>query len=141
MSKITIPFVENTINMPIIEFSIMGNSMIGLIDTGAELTIFDNSIINDLTKEGDMCKMGVVSLNGESPTSTQKVSAVITFSSGKTKLFTKIAGYTSDLSSISEHYHDISKDNKSIIAIFGNDILNKLDAKIDYEHKTITLYI
>lgn len=132
-TKIVIPFEPAPeSDVPIVKFYLDDKPRYAIVDTGAESTLFDVSLKKAL-KIIHSEEISIVGVSGE--TQQEKIEKTktrlwMTNQNGHT-LIIKASGYIHDLSHISSHFLGDECD-KRISAIFGSDMLNTYNSKIDF---------
>ena len=135
--KIAIPFIAvSEYDVPIIEFHIGNGDYYAIVDTGAESTIFDSSLKKSLNVNKNI-EISIVGVSGESePQKIVSATSKVWMKNDSGHIFiTDVTGYISDISHLSEHF--IPDNEKKISAIFGSDMLNNLNAKIDFTKRIV----
>ncbi len=136
---VRVTFVESQSEVPIVKFSRNGREMYGLVDTGSESTLFDDSVVDDGTipcVDGMDTEMNLVGMNGSTGRRPMRgVSAYVDMDGNRVK----VAGLSTDLSPFSNHLADTYGENLKIDAVFGSDILSWYGAKIDFANREIVL--
>lgn len=139
-NKIVMQFAPvSECDVPIIKFHIGDTEHYGIVDTGAETTIFNTSVV-DLMESRKKKEISIVGVSGET-----KPAVIVT---GDTKiwmknesnhlLILKVHGYINDISHLSSHFLENIDDSIKIDAIFGSDMLNEFNAKVDFINKEIS---
>lgn len=140
--SISIPFqIVSEFDVPIVEFHISNNTYLGIIDTGAESTLFDSALRRHLFVDNNS-EISIVGVSGEAePQNIQAANAMIWMSDHDNRLLiTNVKGYVNNISHLSSHF--LGPDSKrNIAAIFGSDMLNNLEAHIDFKKKEIRFKI
>ena len=136
-SKIRIPFLDMTeLDVPIIEFHIMDKTYCAIVDTGAESTLFDPALKTHLSID-KISDISIVGVSGESETqSIQFASAIVWMRNKSGHIFiTTVKGYVNQISHLSSHF--LGNNDRTISAIFGSDMLNELNANVDFVKKEV----
>lgn len=131
--------------LPLLNVSLSGidEKLWILIDTGSELTLFDDTVVSACLSEGQHDAEGELSisfLSGEMNKNSHSVSLLFDVENyeGET-LQLELSGYTADLSNISKHMKEYNELDGNIIGIIGSDYLESTEAKIDYKTGYITI--
>ena len=130
--QITIPFLKVDKMVPLVRFSYKGEVYCGIVDTGADVTIFGDAIQNDNPSNGQ--EINLVAFSGEKTSAAKETTVDLDFFTmrGKTAPI-KITGIHSDLSILQNHLQK-NGINLSLQLIIGSDMLHKYQADINFEY-------
>lgn len=136
--RIKVRFEECASLVPVFKFDVKGRSVCALVDTGAETTLFNKELIKniniDYTVVGDSTTF--VGMSGEG----NKIPIVVSELECKMEQDEfKLDGMLANLNPVAEHFAKIYGDKFYPDVLLGSDNLNKLDAKIDFDKKEMTL--
>ena len=126
---IAIPFVENDLNLPIVEISIDGKKCLALVDSGSQLTFFDESLNND-EEDSRQCQMNLAGISGENKYDCIKRNVTVGFGIK----FLDMSVFYIDLNTIFPA-------EKAFHCIIGNDVLGQYKMKIDYKNNHLWIPI
>lgn len=142
IGRVSIPFVKYTADVPVVNFRIGDDSLYAIIDTGAEVSLFDEKLKHSL-KIVDQIESKFVGVSGVTENKVVPILlGELSFPASNGNIFiTKILGMTRNMDDISSHYSELIGDDRKISCIIGGDFLARLKAKIDYVKQEITFKI
>lgn len=131
----SIPFVNNSAQLPLIHCMLNGKKTLALVDSGAGISMFNN-LLEEQLDEVSSVKDSVSTLSGE-VNLHKTAKAIITFHdyTGQPHGM-KITGFLGDLSAIGTK---MGKNPDSVGVLIGCDVLDRIGAKIDYRSKTLAI--
>lgn len=133
--QITIPFLKVDKIVPLVRFSYKGEVYCGIVDTGADVTIFGEAIQNDSPSNGQ--EINLVAFSGEKTSAAKETMVDLHFFTMKGKTTPiKVTGIHSDLSILQNHLKKNGV-NLSLQLILGSDMLHKYQADISFEYTKI----
>lgn len=138
--KKKIPFKQINVSVPVIEFALEGEKLWAMIDSGSELTLFNNRFHKD---DDDSAKYDV-ELTGAGGTYVSCVDKIEKQIKVK-DMFNRcvdlqLSGFSdSHTLAMFQRINKLFSDNMEVAAIIGGDMLNKWNAKIDYENNMLIL--
>lgn len=151
MNKVrkTIKFEDCASEVPIVKF-ILGNGepAYAVIDTGSEATLFEmNLVLGGHKKEFPIHKtkdkINFVGLQKDTETPIIKTSPTLRFldSDNDTEyLYVKVDdGMFISLKNLTEHLKDQYGTDMTVFAIIGSDVLNRLNAEVNYKNKEMII--
>lgn len=128
----TIPFVNKDIDVPMIEAQIGGNTHRVIIDTGAEMTLFDSSL-KDFLEPVEHKPYVLNTFNGGQSVVCEAAKGLFWMFEGTSKgCYVELEGDITDFKNIKEQYGGMT-------VIIGVDTLQKLNAKVDFENKCLVI--
>ena len=143
MERIIIPLYYCKSKVPLVLFKIDDNEKrIGFIDTGSEVSMFDQSLLNGGFQTSEISgETNFVGINGEGDATTiHLIKGDVGFKTKNKEYSTiEVVGVTYDFSALTEVFRKKTEQNICISAIFGSDFLKEHDARIDYKNKTLTI--
>lgn len=145
--KREIKFVKVTNGIPVIRFFTENSSkeQYAILDTGSEISMFDSNFVKSAKKEFNIKvtehKINMIGVGADS-------NVPIVNCAGKVKL--KCEGdniyflefdnaMVFALDKLSNHITNEKGKQITVSAIFGNDLLNTIKAKIDYENRMLVI--
>ena len=137
-----IPFIKSSSDIPIVAFRVGYRKFYGILDTGSELTVVGNELyafLNDC-ESTEPKEIELVSLGGDIKLQNNSKSGDFVFLDSDVPVCTvsiDISG-SIDLKRVLNVVNDLDGNGINIQAVFGSDILKKLNAKIDYETMTLS---
>lgn len=132
--------MRSTPTVPV-ELAGTGQRFRAMIDTGAEMTVFNSTIAKDLgiTTKSDGLGLTMVTPGGKASRTTEEAEANLTVTcTDGTPATMRFNGITSNLSMIDEYYKGQYEEDLSFLMIIGSDTLRKVNAVIDYEKQIVT---
>lgn len=136
LKPITIPFLSVDKVVPVLKFAFGGREYCGIVDTGAEVTIFGDAFKNYESCEKSR-ELNLVAFSGEKTSPTKQMAVTLDFFGlrGKRRSMEMI-GITSDLSILQDHFKKAGIE-PSLQLIIGADMLKKYQVDINFERKKI----
>ena len=140
-TKVEIPFVDYGSDVPVVKVRLKDKEVYCIIDTGSEITLFDKSLKDSLTIQ-EVQKMSLVGVSGNNAAMTSTVSTAVGIPMGKNKLFVaNLSGYLNDLSIVNNHFAGALDTDVRISILFGSDMFNLFNCKIDFEKRIVTFHL
>lgn len=143
MSRITVPLYYCKSRVPLVTFrALCGISRVALIDTGSEVSMFDQSLIGQGMRVVDEGKeTNFVGVNGDGGTSRiTRVEGIVGMKTrdGENK-DVPVSGVIYDFTSLTDIFRKRTKKEVTVSALLGSDFLKAYNAKIDYKNKILTI--
>lgn len=143
MQRITIPLYYCKSRVPLVVFRLENDKpYVGVIDTGSEITMFDEKLKDEGMNVTDMdLETSFIGVNGEGERrSALPVDDDIRFRTKEGDMVSvKTDGILFDLTGLTEVFQRKVDKDFTISAIIGSDFLKTRNAKIDYRSKTLTI--
>lgn len=144
-----IKFVDCKSEVPIVEF-ILGNGepAYAVVDSGSEITLFDYSLVlgehkSEFPIKKTRNKMTFVGIQKDTETPVVKTTPTLRFldSDDESKyLYVKVDdGMFISLKNLTEHLKDQYGTDMTVSAIIGSDVLNRLNAEVNYKNKEMII--
>ena len=144
MKKYAFPFFESKSLVPFIKFTTEdGKDLFALVDSGAESTLFDKSLVDEcpevVKSTVALGTMSMVGINGKRETTVEgaRLSLPATTVDGRDGRI-GLKAISDDLSTLSEHVKKVYGTPEKMSLLIGGGALRALNAKIDYAKKVIT---
>ena len=139
VGKVTIPLLPLAESeVPVVKFYIKGNPYLAIVDTGAESTIIDVTLKDELETKSQE-EVALVGISGEKKANTILTGTIkVWMQNEKGHVFiTSVKGFLSDITHVSNHFLSQMDCREKIVAVFGADMLNNLNAKVDFVKKEV----
>ena len=135
-------FLNSKSKIPLIEFRVPGidKKFVALIDTGAELSMFDKSFIeeNKIKVIQSEQKVSIVGIDGKKTLQSMPIGCTdIIIIDGTTKANLSVKLPISDFSPVSKHFKSYHNEDRNISLIIGSDLLKHINAEIKYNTQSI----
>ena len=143
MGRITIPLYYCKSRVPLVVFRLDNEKpYVGVVDTGSEITMFDEKLKDDGFDAEDMnLETSFIGVNGEGEhKNVLSVENKICFKTKDDELKNVcVNGILFDLTGLTEVFQRKIDKKFVISAIIGADFLKQKNAKIDFRSKTLTI--
>lgn len=144
-----IPFVDCKSEVPIVKFVFdNGDGAFAVVDTGSETTLFDFGLLfsnhkSEFPLKKTRKKINFVGIQNEAETPLIKTSPILKFpdsdnDTGYLHIEVKDAIFIG-LANLTQHIKDQYDTDMPISAIFGSDMLSRLNATINYNTKEVVI--
>lgn len=133
-----IPFKKVKMKVPVIELKRNRKSHYAIIDTGSELTLFDE-LYKENSHEAEY-KIDLTGVGGTLTHSAHRYSVdFVLMDSDKKKLRYRIDGLCVEDSTLFKDADSLYGEQMHIDIVLGSDMLRKMNAKIDYENNVLVI--
>lgn len=145
MAKLIIPFINRDFRIPLITFCLGGKTLVAMVDTGSESTLFNQCISEneDFVTTGTNYVMSLVGLSGATAQNRIFIAkATLEVYNQQGKSFTvPVEGMLSDLSGVSKCIGERIGKDITVSAIIGSDYLARYMTEIDYKRKRLSIFV
>ena len=142
MGRITIPLYYCKSRVPLVVFRLDDEPYVGVVDTGSEITMFDDRLKEEGLNVIDMdLETSFIGVNGEGQNrKALSVEDKVVFKTKDGEMKdVSVSGILFDLTGLTEVFQRKIDKEFMISAIIGADFLKHRNAKIDFRNKTITI--
>ena len=145
MRRITIPFIDTNLNIPIIKISCgTGNDLFVLVDTGSESTIVEKAIVNEYPKieyrDKQYGKQSMIGVSGKYEVPVVCALVRVGINSGEeTKGYLEFNGTMCTMGKLQDSFKE--KFGFNIAMLVGSDFLIRQNARIDMKKKELSILV